>query len=339
MTTESPKKQKKDPSLVYVYDFTIGCDFISKDDLCDELFRVAKKWIFQHELSDTGYDHFQGRLSLYKKRREHELKNFMKELHPKLLTMHHKPTALNSLENGKMTSDAFYCLKSDTHVDGPWSDITEKKVYVPRQYRNLNLKIWQHQVRASKDVFDSRRVNFLYDPKGNNGKSTLASLCELQDRALALPLTYDPKQLMESVCDILMSKEQRDPKLCFIDLPRGINPDKIGAYFVACEEIKKGKAVDMRHRYKEWWFDSPQVWVFANWLPNMSLLSADRWLLWTIVDDVLTPFNPEAQWEISDERAAEASDAIYNSYSDLAHAEWLQDQEDAQACRLNPEDA
>jgi hypothetical protein len=54
--------------------------------------------------------------------------------------------------------------------------------------------------------------------------------------------------------------------------------------FTAIEQIKKGKLYDFRYSYKTFWIDSPQIWVFCNWLPDTSYLSMDRWKVWNIND-------------------------------------------------------
>ena len=61
--------------------------------------------------------------------------------------------------------------------------------------------------------------------------------------ALDLPPVGDHKELMQVCCDILMAKQEREPKLVFVDLPRGltIDPRKFAPFMVAIEQIKKGK--------------------------------------------------------------------------------------------------
>jgi len=95
-----------------------------------------------------------------------------------------------------------------------------------------------------------------------------------------------------SVCDILMAKQMRDPKCIFIDLPRAMDKKHLRGLFTAIEQIKKGKVFDTRYSYKEWWFDSPQVWVFTNIPPKTHYLSADRWNLYQIVNGALADFVP-----------------------------------------------
>ena len=54
---------------------------------------------------------------------------------------------------------------------------------------------------------------------------------------------------------------------------------------IAIEQIKKGHVCDVRHHYKDWWFDSPQIWVFSNSKVDIQFLSRDRWILHTIDAD------------------------------------------------------
>lgn len=68
----------------------------------------------------------------------------------------------------------------------------------------------------------------------------------------------------------------------FFDMPRAMPKQALHGLYTAIEQIKKGKVYDLRYHYKDWWFDSPQIWVFSNTMPDRSLLSADRWKVWTV---------------------------------------------------------
>ena len=81
----------------------------------------------------------------------------------------------------------------------------------------------------------------------------------------------------------------------FFDMPRAVNKEKMHGMFTAIEQNKKGKVWDSRHSYKEWWYDSPRVWVFTNEFPNIRYLSMDRWRFWKIVDKKLVKVEPPAE--------------------------------------------
>lgn len=275
-------------SPVAVWDWTLPHNDRELEDVLKTARELFKKFTFQLEKGDSGYLHFQGRGSLHKKRRFDELKNLVQTLDWN--DCHFSPSSANSQKG-----DCFYTMKADTRVDGPWTDKdVHQKIYIPRQYRGMEhtLRPWQQKVWDSADVFDTRSINLIYDVHGNNGKSTVAALMDLHRRGIDLPPMNDAEKLIQSVADILMAREIREPKVVFVDLPRAMDKKRLGGLYTAIEQVKKGKVYDTRYAYKEWWFDSPQVWVFTNIYPDLSFLSTDRWKLWTIEDDDLVPFVP-----------------------------------------------
>ena len=267
-----------------VWDWTLSAkegkdDERSVEQVMNVVKQLFKKWKFQKERGDSGYLHYQGRGSLWKKRRATELNKLLQQLN--VQDMHVTPTVTENI-NG----DAFYVLKIDTRVEGPWSD-QDMENYIPYHYRGLMDKLYPYQqaIWDSADERNARSINYIYCPRGNNGKSTIASLCDLYKRGLDLPPVNDSEKLIYSVCDILMAKQERTPKLVFVDMPRAMDKKKLGGMYTAIEQIKKGKVFDLRYTYKEWWFDSPQVWVFGNKEPDLRLMSMDRWKIWTINDE------------------------------------------------------
>lgn len=237
-------------------------------------------YVFQLEKGDSGYIHYQGSFSLVKKRRKAELL--------KLLTVqfeHLAPLTNTSLQEGGFN----YFMKADTREDGPWSDKDEEQ-YIPRQYRHITLYPWQEDVIEISRKFDTRTINMIYDPVGNIGKSTVASITELMFKGIDLPPVNDYKELIQVACDICMAKKVRDPSPIMVDMPRAMNKDKLFGIYSAIEQIKKGKLYDMRYHYKEWWIDSPAIWVFSNMEPDLNLLSKDRWKIWRVQDLKLIPY-------------------------------------------------
>lgn len=275
---------------VATWDFTIPCN----DDRLPETVKVAigrlfRKWTFQKECGDKGYLHYQGRGSLFKKRRFPELKKLYESMD--LGDMHVSPTVTANV------GSAFYVMKEDTRVDGPWCD-ADVEVYIPRQYRGLTMYSWQQQVIDSAKNFNSRFVNYIYDPTGCKGKTTVAALCCLLHKGIRLPPVNDHEKLLASMCDILTAKNEREPGPVFIDLPRYMDKKRLHGIYSAIEEVKAGHVYDMRFHFKEWWFDSPPVWVFANTIPDLSALSRDRWKFWKfcpMFQTVLVPFVPDQE--------------------------------------------
>lgn len=280
-----PKRQLdiEHDNQVYIYDFTFfgpkDGTIPSVEDFIKELQPFAKKWVFQVERTPTTDKlHYQGRLSLFKKKRQPELCIML------------NGGALRGMDvsessNNSNQFEIFYAMKEETRVDGPYDNRSWKPPpYIPRQYQGLidTLYPWQKTVLDSRSIFNERRIDVIVDKKGCAGKSTVASLGRLHYGALDLPPISDHKELLQVVCDVLMAKGDRHPGLVFVDCPRSIDQKKMGPYFIAIEQIKKGYVADTRYQFKDWDFDSPRVWVFMNHDPDIRYVSMDRWRFWEI---------------------------------------------------------
>jgi len=263
-----------------MWDFRISADGLDNTIIINQIKKFAKRYVFQLERGDTtGYLHYQGRMSLIKKHRKTELMKLFDSIPiPNYLEPSANPTYY--------AGDMFYVQKNETRVDGPWDErVTEK--YIPRQYRDMLSKLYPYQryIYDNAQVFDTRIINMIYCPKGNIGKSTIASICELYANGIDLPPVNDSEKLIQSCCDICEAKGIRNPSPIFIDMPRAMNKDRLNGIYTAIEQIKKGKLFDLRYKYKEYWIDSPQIWVFSNIRPELNMLSRDRWRLWRVDDN------------------------------------------------------
>lgn len=259
---------KKTNNQCVVFDFTLSESYCTNHkDLIKTLKPWCKKYCFQLEKGDTGYIHYQGRVSLLKKRRQCELRKVMKDVD----TLKHARWSVTS-NGGK--GDLFYILKADTKLSGPWADTDP---YIPRQVREMkDLRPFQRTIIESADVWDTRHINVVYCPKGNIGKSRLTAYMRAHQLGRALPPINDYKELMGVILCVPVSK------LYIIDMPRAMKKDKLGGFYSAIESLKDGYAYDTRYTFKEKNFDCPQVWIFSNNLPDFNLLSRDRWIIYEV---------------------------------------------------------
>lgn len=271
-------------SPLYCYDFTLGCEFVSHIGLLkDWLKQYSKKWVFQKEKALlTGWFHYQGRLSLKEKCRLDTLKNKCP-----WMQIHLSPTSNENRDN------MFYVTKDDTRVDGPWSDKDIIR-YIPRHIRKITTLLpWQSSLMEYMNKEDDRTIHCIVDDKygprgngGNKGKSTFTTLLGCQGKAHKIPFCNDYKDIMRMVMD--------RPKIgCYIlDMPRGVNKEKLRQLFGAIETVKDGWAYDDRYEFREEYFDIPCIFVFTNKIPDLSLLTEDRWNLLTISNDYkLIPYD------------------------------------------------
>lgn len=265
-----------------VWDFRANENLYQSETLLKFLRSNAKKYAFQLEQGDTGYRHWQGRISLIKKRNKSQLLKLFEAM------LANAPNYLEPTSKANHNEAFFYALKEDTRVGEIFADEGHKKilgineVYIPRQFRNKVLYPYQQFILDSANVPEDRKINVIVDPVGNRGKSFITAIAELMHDAIDIPMSLDFKELIGAVCNICMDRGTRNPKLMFFDMPRAVDKRVLSGLYSALEQIKKGKLYDFRHHYKYWWIDSPQIWVFTNQEPPRDLLSADRWNIYCI---------------------------------------------------------
>lgn len=269
----------------YRWDFTLKYSEINSDEnLLKSSFRnKCKQYAFQLEQSNfekncghdagdqqEGYIHYQGRISLIKKKSLKALIKFFSE--ECFTSIHWSPTSNTVAKRG----DDFYVTKTDTRIKGPWTD-KDEEIYIPRQIREMDgLRPFQKSIVENADVWDKRSINLIYCKHGNVGKSLLVGYCRAHKVGRALPPVNDQKDLLRMVCDLPTSK------MYLFDMPRSMNKDRLYQFYSAVETIKDGYAYDDRYHFKEKVFDCPNIWIFSNNLPDLDMLSEDRWKIWEI---------------------------------------------------------
>lgn len=254
-------------NAVACYDFTC---FIEDVDVVRNLLKsYCKKWDFQQEQCPTTQKlHFQGRFKLKVKERAAGVRK-------KFFGWHITITSEENIGN------VYYVTKEDTRVAGPWSSDDVER-FIPRQIREIErLKPWQQSIIDDANVWDTRHINVIVDLTGNIGKTTLCSYAGVHGIGRKIPYSNDFRDIMRMVMDTPTSR------LYLFDMPRALKKDQLYQFFAGVEEIKNGYAFDDRYKFREKWFDCPNIWIFTNVVPDIALLSRDRWRLWHINDDLL----------------------------------------------------
>lgn len=268
---------------ICVYDFTCKCDGVPLDAVKKFLKTIAKGWIFQQEKGTlAGYLHWQGRVSLK-----------VAGTLPAVLSKFNQawgngfgrlsPTSKDVAK--EMTKgDAFYCIKDDTRVDGPWSDKSEpptpfksKEIEIVER---CGLKPWQETIKEQILMgYDSRSINVVYCPDGNIGKSTFTEWLEYSHIAYEIPMM----RLMEDIMNCAMSVQRNRFWNAFtIDMPRAMKKEKLFDFYSGIECLKNGVAYDKRYNWDKMRFNRPHIWIFTNTEPDRELMSRDRWKIWKV---------------------------------------------------------
>lgn len=276
-----------------------GSTEAQKDQLIVDIHELGKKWVgkkikfvFQAEIGPTtGYEHFQGAIGFGKKDcpKKVTIKNMWERLCVTPFPRYFEPSANKGTGKGQHFKFEDYEMKLDSRREEPWAgphDSREEKeaVYVPYQYKIDKLFVWQEQIDASKHERHPRWIDVIVDPDGSKGKSTIAAIGHLRGGFRVPPLA-DHQVIIQTVCDVMMGRHERDPKILFIDLARSWDQKKLDAILIAIEEIKNGFLFDVRYHYKEWVIDAPRIWIFMNREPDLKGLTANRWRLWKIKDN------------------------------------------------------
>lgn len=259
---------------VYGYDCRWNGDEITPEEIKRSFEGVVKKFTFQKEESDNGYIHYQGRISLIKKRRKCEIIN-NNLLSP--MPNYFEPTSRDEYRRG----DAFYQQKKDTRIDGPWTDKDEVKILTKqlKMFKGYELRPYQQAIYDECTKFHLRKINLIWDTTGNCGKSMLSEFLEYEGLAEEIP----PFRMMDDIFSWVCTRPIKQSYI--VDMPRGMKKDRLGDFYSGIEVIKNGVAYDKRYSAKKVRFDRPRIFVFTNTLPNLELMSKDRWEIWKIEQD------------------------------------------------------
>ena len=292
---KNTKNTKKQETQICKFDFTLKHNkSFDENDIIKDLHSFCKSFVFQLEESSTGYVHWQGRVSLIKKKRLSELCTQCKSF-SSLSSIHWSPTS--NAGTGKLN----YVMKDDTRVKGPFKD-TDEPIVITQQmkmFSTWSLRPWQQSLINTTSQFCLRSIDLVYDPQGNAGKSLFSEYMESEGTSEEVP----PFRLMDDIFQWVCSRPIK--KVYIVDMPRGMKKDKLGDFYSGIEVIKNGVAYDKRYTAKKIRFDRPRIIVFSNELPNLDLMSADRWKLWTIKDHCLETFNPNDKFDLPDDSDSE----------------------------------
>lgn len=273
------------------FDVTVSLrdERIPPAEFAAKLKEVFKKWVFQEERGEAeDYPHYQVRGHLYKKKLVSAGKAFL----GKALRGHATPTTTGVHNNNQFN----YVMKADTRVDGPWKDTDEEFEDPPvltRQLRdflsaigpdNSGMYPWQKKLLDMIQQVDDRKIVCIIDDgAGNNGKSIMGEYLEYFRYAFEVP----PMTCMEDIMQCAMG--MRPQKAYLVDMPRAMKKEKLAGFYSGLEALKNGVMYDKRYSFKKRRIDRPQICVFTNSMPDLRLLSPDRWSLWQISERNLVP--------------------------------------------------
>jgi len=216
--------------------------------ISQELKVFCSHFNFQLEMGkETGYLHWQIAVRLKQK-----------EYYGTVLNLVPKATHVEATIDGWRGKN--YCQKNDTRIEGPYN---QDSVFVKVLE---NLYPWQKQVETlCLEEPDDRTINWYWEPDGCTGKTSFCKYMYVKHKA---GIFENGKK-----ADIaFMIKE--DIKIALFNLTR-TNEDTFN--YGALESIKDGLVMSGKYESCIKVFNSPHVFVFANFAPNLKAMSKDRW--------------------------------------------------------------
>lgn len=148
---------------------------------------------------------------------------------------------------------------------------------------------WEQTMRKwQKDLYniidseaDRRKVYWIVDEIGGQGKTdfcTYVDTFKKKDECLTIASSGSLRDISDVVRN-WMDRTGASPKIILIDIPRTFNDDKHNSIYTIIESIKNGRLTCTKYKGDTIQFYPPHVMVFSNWMPDISFLSKDRWVI------------------------------------------------------------
>lgn len=207
----------------------------------------------QEETGESGTPHLQGYLKFKTKKRP--LSIFKNDFKAHWILCKYPGKAIE------------YTQKEDTRTGRQF--VKGLRIVRPLQCLNRSdLYPWQEEIVAlTETIPDDRSIHWYWDSVGNIGKSALVRYLVIHKGALLV--SGKSADIKYQIAQVL-----QPPDLIIYDIPRTaqgyIN-------WTGLEEIKNGIFCSSKYESKMIMMNSPHIICFANFEPELSVMSQDRW--------------------------------------------------------------
>lgn len=216
----------------------------------------TQKYMFQEEVCpSTGTPHLQGSIYFANAKTFDQLKL----LHPKA---HWEKTK-------SIKGSINYCCKPETRA--PNGKVFNKGWNLPEELKLItNLYDWQiNIINLLQTEPDDRTINWYWEPTGNIGKTQFCKYIISKFQQVQYFTGGEAKDIAYQII-----KETWAPKIALFHFPRS-SEGRVS--YNSMEAVKDGLVQSGKYEGGRKLFNSPHVIVFANWAPDLSKLSNDRW--------------------------------------------------------------
>jgi hypothetical protein len=210
------------------------------------------KYIYQIEEGTNGTPHIQGFLYFKNVIEFSCIKRWFPRAH------------IEKANNNK--DSILYCSKLESRVRGPYVHNIE----LPKKLNTINkLSNWQQEI---VDIIDNepdhRTIHWYYDLIGNTGKTSLCKyLCI--NRQDCIYINGSAKDMKYAVTNLKIK-----PKTILIDYARD---QETHISWQGIEELKNGIFFNTKYESAMVIYETPHIICFANFIPQLTKLSVDRW--------------------------------------------------------------
>lgn len=134
------------------------------------------------------------------------------------------------------------------------------------------IELWDKLEKLSND----REICWYWEKTGGNGKSSFANMWEYAhpDECITLGTVGKSSDVIYLICDEINSRNVA-PKVIFMNLVRQFE-GKEHIYSIA-EQLKDGLLTNLKYQGKRVRIDWPHIVIFANFPPDLTKLTNDRW--------------------------------------------------------------
>lgn len=221
-------------------------------EILETTFRqIAVKFRAQTEIGDSGTPHIQGCLTLKKRQRWSEFK---------------LPAQIHWEKTRNVPASYDYCNKPqqiENYSKLEWGHPVPLKLITELNTRQ------QEIIDVIKSEPNDRTIVWICDKTGNQGKTCLMKYCVINHNALVCGSGKGSDAI-----NFIYNADMDKCRVVFFAFPRTVEGY---VSYAALETIKDGMISNTKYETGMKVYNSPHVIVMANFEPDITKLSADRW--------------------------------------------------------------
>nr|WAE42369.1 MAG: replication associated protein [Cressdnaviricota sp.] len=254
--TKTPNSKREKDSKRWL--FTLNNYTLEEMEQMERYLRNnSEGFIYGQEVGEEGTPHLQGYVEFKKKMRMSENKTINKRIHWEIA-------------KGDKQTNYNYCSKDGKFVSTLKG--IRKPVKDPLAPHLTNLKKWQIKLfDILKGEPDDRVIHWYYDVEGGKGKSAVAKHLGLKGAFVC-----EGSKKTDIACAIKLFLDKSDFDIAVFDFTRSTEGF---VSYSSLEAVKNGAIFSAKYESSMIYFNTPHVIVFANYFPDLSQLSEDRWVI------------------------------------------------------------